>query len=153
MTEHAHGNVEITGLTSQDRPRWTELWTAYLAFYQTSLSDEVFEHTWERALNDTALHGLAARLDGQIVGLTHFLFHESAWTIAPGCYLQDLFVDDAARGHGVGRALIEAVAARARLRGSVRLYWLTQEDNATARQLYDKLAKHSGFIRYDYALS
>jgi len=152
VTEPGHGNVEITGLTSQDRPRWTELWTAYLAFYKLSLPDEIFEHTWIRLLNDTAIHGLTARIDGRIVGLTHFLFHESAWTIAPVCYLQDLFVADLARGHGVGRALIEAVAARARMRDSVRLYWMTQSDNAVARQLYDRLAKHSGFIRYEYAL-
>lgn len=152
MTEHAHVNVDITGLTSQDRPRWTKLWTAYLAFYKLSLPDEIFERTWTRLLNGTAIHGLAARIDGQIVGLTHFLFHESAWTMAPVCYLQDLFVDDTARGHGVGRALIEAVAARARMRDSVRLYWMTQSDNATARLLYDRLAKHSGFIRYEYPL-
>ncbi len=153
MTEHASGNVEITGLTSQDQSRWTELWTAYLAFYRLALPNEVFDYTWTRLLNDTAIHGLAARIDSRIVGLTHFLFHESAWTIAPVCYLQDLFVEDAARGHGVGRALIEAVAARARVRNSVRLYWMTQSDNATARLLYDRLAKHSGFIRYEYPLS
>jgi len=149
----AHGNVEITGLTSQDHSRWTELWTAYLAFYERSLPDEVFEHTWTRMLNDTAIHGLAARIDGRIVGITHFLFHESTGSIEPVCYLQDLFVDEAARGHGVGRALIKAVAARARMRDSVRLYWMTQSNNVTARLLYDRLAKHSGFIRYEYALS
>lgn len=153
MTEQPYGNIEITGLTPQDRPRWTELWTVYLAFYKLSLPDEIFEHTWSRLLNDTAIHGLAARIDGEIVGLTHFLFHESAWTMVPVCYLQDLFVDDAVRGRGVGRALIEAVAARARMRDSVRLYWMTQDDNATARLLYDRLAKHSGFIRYEYPLS
>lgn len=153
MTGHAHGSVEITGLAAQDRPKWTELWTAYLAFYKQTLPDEIFEHTWTRLLDDTAIHGLTARIDGRIVGLTHFLFHESAWTMTPGCYLQDLFVDDAVRGHGVGRTLIEAVAARARTRGSVRLYWLTQSDNTTARSLYDRIAKHSGFIRYEYALN
>jgi len=153
VSGHARVSGEITGLTAQDRPKWTELWTAYLAFYKLTLPDEIFEHTWARLLDDTAIHGLTARIDDRIVGLTHFLFHESAWTMTPGCYLQDLFVDDAARGHGVGRMLIEAVAARARIQGSVRLYWLTQSDNATARLLYDRIAKHSGFIRYEYALS
>lgn len=144
--------VEITSLTAQDRPRWTELWGAYLAFYQTSLPDETFEHTWARVLQSTDLHGLAARLDGRVMGITHFLFHASAWTMTPVCYLQDLFVDDAARGHGIGRALIEAVAARARDQSATRLYWLTQDHNTTARQLYDRIAKNSGFIRYEYPL-
>lgn len=153
VTGRTCSHVEITGLTSQARSRWTELWTAYLAFYKLSLPDEIFEHTWARLLNDTAIHGLAARIAGRSVGLTHFLFHESAWIMAPVCYLQDLFVEDSARGHGVGRTLIETVAARARMRDSVRLYWMTQSDNTTARLLYDRLARHSGFIRYEYPLN
>jgi len=152
LTAATVGTSEIRKLAAQDQARWTELWSAYLAFYKTSLPAETFEHTWTRILQDTVLHGLAACIDGQIVGITHFLFHGSAWTITPVCYLQDLFVDEAGRGHGIGRALIEAVAASARARASTRLYWLTQDHNAATRLLYDRLAKNSGFIRYEYPL-
>ena len=68
------------------------------------------------------------------------------------CYLQDLFVDAAFRRGGIGRRLIEAVAGAARERGCHRLYWTTKEDNATARSLYDRIARFNGFIRYDYPL-
>lgn len=146
------GDVKITGLTPDDRPRWTELWRAYLAFYETSLPNEVFEHTWARLLQDHELPGLAARADGQMIGLTHYLFHGSAWTTTPVCCLQDLFIDKAARGRGAARALIETVAVRARDRASIRMYWLTQDHNATARRLYDRLTKNSGFIRYEFPL-
>jgi len=146
------GTVEITRFNAEDRPRWAELWSAYLAFYKTSLPDAVFEQTWQRLLRDNDVHGLAARADGQIVGLTHFLFHSSAWTVTPVCYLQDLFVDEDMRGHGIARALIEAVAMRAKRQASTRMYWLTQDHNTTARLLYDRLAKNSGFIRYEYSL-
>ena len=145
--------VEITRLRPEDRPRWTELWTSYLAFYHTTLPAEVFDGTWARLLHDTALHGLAARSDGRIVGITHFLFHGTTWATTSVCYLQDLFVDDNARGMGTGRALIAAVGDRAREQASARMYWLTQADNATARLLYDRLARHSGFIRYEYSLT
>lgn len=145
--------VDITPFRPEDRSRWTELWTAYLRFYETTLPAEIYDNTWERLLHGTALHGLAARYDGRIVGITHFLFHANAWTTVPICYLQDLFVDEAVRGTGAGRALIEAVAEQARQRAAPRLYWLTQAGNATARQLYDRLAKHTGFIRYEYPLS
>ena len=144
--------MEITRFATEDRHRWTDLWTAYLAFYHTTLPDTVFEKTWTRLLQDSELHGLAARVDGEVVGLTHFLFHSSAWTLTPVCYLQDLFVVEATRGRGVARALIEAVAGRARDRESTRMYWLTQDHNTTARLLYDRLAKNSGFIRYEYPL-
>ena len=61
---------------------------------------------------------------------------------------RDLFVDDSARGLGLGRALIEAVYAKAREAGASRVYWLTQETNAQARILYDQVADQPGFIQY-----
>lgn len=142
----------ITPLAAEDRPRWTELWRGYLAFYETELPGDIYDSTWHRLIQDRGLHGLALRQDGVMVGLVHYLFHESAWTLAPVCYLQDLFIDPAARGTGGGRQLIEAVAAAARERHATKMYWLTQSHNAAARLLYDRLAAHSGFIRYEYPI-
>lgn len=87
-----------------------------------------------------------------LVGIVHYLFHAHAWTTREVCYLQDLFVDGAIRRRGVARELIEAVAATARERGCLRLYWTTKEDNAIARALYHRIARFNGFIRYDYPL-
>ena len=104
---------------------------------------------------DGAIRGFGARLGdaaAPLVGITHYLFHDHAWSVKPVCYLQDLFVDAGARGTGCGRALIERVAAAARERDCLRLYWTTKEDNAVARLLYDRLARFNGFIRYDFAL-
>jgi GNAT superfamily N-acetyltransferase len=57
--------------------------------------------------------------------------------------LQDLFVDEAVRGRGAARALIERVAAAAREHGAISYYWHTQEGNATARALYGKATASS----------
>ena len=81
----------------------------------------------------------------------HYLFHAHAWSPREICYLQDLFVDRAARRRGIGEKLIAAVAAIARERDCLRLYWTTKEGNITARSLYDRIARFNGFIRYDYA--
>jgi len=144
--------MQVGPLEPADRARWTELWRDYLAFYDTELPEAVFDHTWSRLMQGDEVRALAARDGGTILGATHFLFHSSCWTLTPVCYLQDLFTDAALRNRGVARALIEAVAQASRMAGSTRLYWLTQSDNSVARALYDKVAQHSGFIRYEYPL-
>jgi GNAT superfamily N-acetyltransferase len=141
--------VAIRPLGPEDRADWEPLWAGYLAFYEATIPSTVTETTWAR-LNDPAepMHALGAFVDGQLVGIVHYLFHRSTWTTGDYCYLQDLFTAEAARGRGAGRALIQAVYEQARAASASRVYWLTQEGNATARALYDKLADRSGFIQY-----
>jgi GNAT superfamily N-acetyltransferase len=145
------GRLEIGPLGEADRARWDVLARGYKTFYKTPVSDADLESTWRRLLRADSTHALGARLDGRLVGIAHFLFHPAVWT-DDVCYLQDLFVDAAARGQGVARALIEHVAEAASRRGAPRFYWLTAVDNAVARALYDKVAQHRGFIRYDHPL-
>ena len=143
--------VAIGPLDDGDRARWELLAHGYKAFYESELADAEYERAWQRLVAGDAVHALGARLDGTLVGFAHFFFHPTVW-LADACHLQDLFVDPAARNRGVARALIEAVAATARERGAFRLYWHTHTGNATARALYDKVARHIGMIRYDRAL-
>ena len=141
--------VIIRPIESDERAAWEPLWRAYLTFYETTLSETIVETTWVR-LNDPTepMFALGATLDGKLTGITHYLFHRSAWSISDSCYLQDLYVAEGARGSGIGRALIEAVADKAREAGSSRLYWHTHETNRTAQALYDKVATLSGFVQY-----
>ena len=143
--------VRVAALAAADHPRWLVLARGYKTFYKTAITAEEYERAWRRLLAQDRVWGLGAHLDGELVGITHYLFHTGTWNNEV-CYLQDLFVDPRVRGRGVARALIEAVAQAARGRGAEKLYWLTQDHNATARALYDKVAKHNNFIRYDYAL-
>lgn len=143
--------IETGPLRPADREAWEVLARGYKAFYRDPQPDEAYEATWQRLAGGTGLHGLGARLDGRLVGIAHYFFHPAFWS-GEACYLQDLFVDEAARGRGAGRALIERVAEAARERGADRFYWHTQEGNARARALYDQVARFSGFIRYAYPL-
>ncbi|WP_210490831.1 GNAT family N-acetyltransferase [Microvirga antarctica] len=132
-----------------DREAWQALWEGYLAFYKAALSPDITQSTWAR-LHDPSepVHGLVAVLNGDVVGIVHYLFHLSTWTKGSYCYLEDLYASDKARNRGIGRHLIEAVADRAREAGAARLYWNTHETNETARALYDKVAVRSGFLQY-----
>jgi GNAT superfamily N-acetyltransferase len=139
----------IRPVGSDERAAWEPLWKGYLDFYKTSLPKKTYDATWARLHDPTEPMGvLGAYLGGRLCGIAHYLFHRSCWTVGDYCYLQDLFVADAARNCGLGRALIEAVEAQARAAGASRLYWLTHETNISAQGLYGKLAERSGFIQY-----
>lgn len=142
--------LRIRPLTATDQPEWHRLWTAYLAFYETTLPEAVFETTFARLLDPAhpRQNALVAELDGRLVGLVHYIFHPHNWRIEDVCYLQDLYVDPGTRGTGAGRALIEAVYAAADANSTPAVYWLTQEFNTPARQLYDRIARVTPFIKY-----
>ncbi len=139
----------IRPLVPEDRAEWEPLWQGYLTFYETELTPEITDTTWTRFHEaDEPMFALGAFIDGRLVGIVHYLFHRSGWSISDSCYLQDLFVAPGIRGSGIGRALIGAVAEKAREAGSSRLYWHTHETNKAAQALYDKVAVLSGFIQY-----
>jgi GNAT superfamily N-acetyltransferase len=143
------GNVVIRPVGADERAAWEPLWKGYLDFYKTTVPKEVYDTTWTRLHDPNEPMGLlGAYVDGKLLGIVHYIYHRSCWTIGNYCYLQDLFVAEGARKLGLGRALIEAVYERARADGASRVHWLTHETNATARALYDTLADRPGFIQY-----
>ena len=144
--------LEISPLHNSEFEAWLPLASAYMAFYKTTRELGAYQTLWQRLHSNTNLHSFGARLDGTLVGFTHYFFHPSCWS-ADVCYLQDLFVNLEARGQGLGRALISNVTEHAKREGSPRVYWLTQSNNESARKLYDQVASHSGFIRYEVNLA
>jgi len=145
--------VIVRPIRRSDLAAWTPLWDGYNAFYgrsgPTALPEEITRTTWERFFDEgEPVHALVAESGGALLGLAHYLFHRNTTAIGLNCYLQDLFTAEAARGRGVGKALIEAVYAQARQAGSPRVYWHTHHTNATAMRLYDQVAEHSGFVVY-----
>ncbi|MEI6159408.1 MAG: GNAT family N-acetyltransferase [Roseococcus sp.] len=147
----------IRPIQREDYSNWLPLWEGYNAFYgrsgATALDPAITAMTWSRFFDPyEPVHALVAEHEGALLGLTHYLYHRSTTAICPNCYLQDLFTTPAARGQGVGRALIEGVVERAREAGAARVYWQTHETNAAGRLLYDKVAQHLGFLVYTRAL-
>jgi GNAT superfamily N-acetyltransferase len=142
--------MRVRALEARDEAAWRHLFRGYIDFYEAAVPDEVVDTTLRRLLaGEGGLLALVAVDDAdRPLGLAHVLFHRSTWSATWYCYLEDLFVDPAARQKGAGRALIEAVYREADARGCTRTYWVTQEANATARALYDRVATEAPFVQY-----
>ncbi len=143
-------SVEIRPVMPSEKPQWAQLWHAYLDFYDTTLPLHIYDATFEALFSDNPYSptGLLAWEGGRAVGLVHFLHHAHCWRPEGIIYLQDLYVDDRARARGTGRALIQAVYDAADARGVPGVYWLTQEFNAEARRLYDRIGTNTPFVKY-----
>jgi GNAT superfamily N-acetyltransferase len=141
--------VSVRPVTAADHAVWLSLWRGYQVFYEVDIAADVTAVTWSRLLDRTApVDGALAWVQGQAVGLAHVVRHRSTWSITNKCYLNDLFVVPAARGQGVGRALIAHVYTEAAEAGCDGVYWHTHETNATAMRLYDRIGRRSGFVQY-----
>jgi ribosomal protein S18 acetylase RimI-like enzyme len=140
--------IEVRDARPDDEPAWRGLWRAYCEFYEMAVEEPVTAATWERLLGDSPMSCLVATEGEAVVGFANYLLHPSTWSRGDSCYLEDLFVAPVARGRGAGRALIEALAARARERGWRHVYWHTERDNRPARALYDSFAPADRFVRY-----
>lgn len=147
--------TQIRALAPADHDAWLPLWRGYIEFYESEVSDAQTALTWNRILDPQfPIHGAVALDDaGRAIGFVHWLTHAATWSAAPYVYLEDLFVAPDTRGTGAGRALIAHVTDWAKERDAAKVYWLTQETNATARGLYDRVATHTGFVHYEIGLA
>lgn len=143
--------IIIRPIAARDRKAWQVLYRGYQQFYDRDPEAGFYDTAFARLMSGDGrdFHGLVAEDGDRLLGLTHYVFHPNLWRPEGVCYLQDLFTAPDARGTGVGRRLIAAVYAAADAAGVPTVYWLTAEDNAAARSLYDKVAVKSPFIRYN----
>ena len=143
----------IWPLRATDFEAWLPLWKSYQTFYKALLPDEVTGESFRRMLDPAEpTFGALAFQDEKPVGMVHWIFHRSNWSIGDYCYLQDLYVDERSRGLGLGRKLIQHVYVEAEKAKCSRVYWLTHETNTTAMLLYDRVAERSGFVQYKKTL-
>lgn len=142
--------LTIRPLEQRDEDDWRRLWTDYLTFYESSVSEEVYTATFARLIDpeNKVQRAALALLDGTPVGLVHYITHPHNWKLEDVVYLQDLYADPKVRGTGIGRSLIEHVFGFADQNGTPAVYWLTQDFNTTARQLYDRVATLTPFVKY-----
>ena len=143
--------VTVRSAAPSEKDAWFSLWEGYVTFYGAEIPDDVSENTWMRLLDPSEqMFCLVAETDDLgVIGIESYILDLNTWTKAPVCYLEDLFVAETARNLGAGRALIDALGAKARQEKWHRVYWMTDANNETARKLYDKISPVTNWVRYD----
>ena len=136
------------------RQGWGRLYTDYAAFYGVEQTEAMRDQVWAWLMDP--LHEcegiVALDAEGEPIGLAHFRPFARPLAASVGGFLDDLFVAPEARGTGAAAALIEAVADIGRARGWSVIRWITAEDNARARKVYDRLATQTRWVTYDLKL-
>ncbi len=141
--------MTIRDITAADEAAWRGLWGDYCRFYKADPPEAVTANTWAMILDPASpVRALVAEVAGVAAGFATYVIHPYTWSVRPACYLEDLFVREDLRGKGLGRALIQTLIDRAGDEGWGRVYWMTQEDNAAARRLYDTFTPRDAFVRY-----
>ena len=143
--------VIVRDIAPGDQDVWRSLFHAYGVFYETDLADEVIDHVWS-AIRGDAIRALVAEQDGVVIGFAHVRTHVATFSIGEDWYLEDLFVDPAARGGGTATAIIDHIVKLAEREGGGTLRWITAASNATAQSVYDKVAKRTTWVTYEIEL-
>jgi GNAT superfamily N-acetyltransferase len=138
-----------------DEAHWRRLWLSYCDFYAVTVAPEVTSELWRRIMDESSpIHALFAEgaVEGasrpRPLGFANYVLHPYTWGTEPICYLEDLFVEECARGAGGGAALLQALIGLCEEKRWPRLYWHTHQDNQVARSLYNKFAPVDPFVRY-----
>lgn len=147
-------SARIVPVAAPHRAGWDRLYAGYAAFYAVEQTEAMRDTVWAWLMDPAhEVKGLVALGEGDgPVGLAHYRPFARPLRAATGLFLDDLFVDPAARGQRLADALIEAVAEIGRARGATLLRWITAEDNHRARSVYDRLAVATRWTTYDKAL-
>jgi GNAT superfamily N-acetyltransferase len=147
--------LQIAPIEAPEYERLLPLIAAYQRFYKADDVDEERNRAFFRRFLAPSENGmlLGARDGDELLGYACLYWHFSSTQAVETVLMNDLFVTEAARGRGVGRALIEASAGVGRERGATQLQWSTAPDNHTAQRLYDSTgAERSEWIEYELGL-
>ena len=140
----------IREIQAQDKNRWRELYRGYADFYQAKMNETILNTVWEWLQDEThELNGLVYETDGSIVALAHYRRMPSPIRGKDIGFLDDLFVVPEYRGRKIGEQLINRLKEISRAENWNLIRWITQENNATAKRLYDKVAQKTTWNVYE----
>jgi GNAT superfamily N-acetyltransferase len=134
---------------ASDEQDWRALWQGFQTHFGGAIPAQASAQTWRLLLDESApLNGLLAIAGGRACGLAHYSFTPFAWTATPVCFLQDLYVDESARGLGAGRALVQGVYDVAQAAGAANVFWLADAADERLLRFYRAIALETPYVRF-----
>lgn len=146
--------LTVSSPRPEERAQWQALYRGYAEFYQVPMDDQILANVWSWINDETqAFYALVARdSSGKLHGLMHFRAMPSPLRGRMVGFLDDLFVAPEARGKGVVQALFSELESVAREHGWPLMRWITAEDNARARAVYNDLSEQTHWVTYQMNL-
>lgn len=146
-------SITIRTPTDSDFFAWLGLYEGYTNFYNVTLTDQRALVLWSWLTDPQHEETVLVALDDdELVGLVHYRQFARPLEADHSVFIDDLYVAENAREHGVGEQLIEAVTTKAREKGLGAVQWITAPDNELALKLYDKVGKRTEWVTYEIDL-
>ena len=144
-------SIQIRPLLPNDFPNWLPLWDANNLGHK---NEKVTTETWSRLTNEnSAVCGICALKNGEMVGLVHYILHPTTGAIEHACYMQDVYVDENYRGQGIAKKMIIDLIEIGKKEKWSRLYWLADAENEAAQALYKNIGIKMNFTLHIQPLS
>lgn len=144
--------IILRPLQFDDFSKWLPLWDGNNLGQR---NEEVTTETWSRLCDpdNTQVNGIAAEMNGDILGIAHYILHPTTGQINPVCYMQDVYVDPEHRRKGIGKRLVNEITEIGNKEKWARMYWLTQVGNKEAKAMYENFGIKLDFTFYVLPIS
>ena len=150
----AMGTIVVRPAIATDEGQWRRMWERFVALDTEKCPQSATDFIWRNTLDASHPMKLLMAVESEErLGFLLYTTHDFSRSVRPVAYLLDFYVIEAARGRGIGKALIAQLAELGRAKGWLKVTWMTQVDNADARRLYDQFGQTSPLVRYDMHLN
>ena len=140
----------IRFLEQKDKEKWAKLYNGYADFYKVPMNTRIIDTLWNWIHDKNhVVNGICFELDNIIVGIAHYRTMPRPIKGQYIGFLDDLFVEPEMRGQKIAQKLINHLKSLSKVNNWDGIRWITHSSNETAKKLYDKIAKNTGFELYE----
>ena len=140
----------IRKLEKKDKENWAKLYNGYAKFYKVPMNKGILDTLWGWIHDESHIvNGICFELENKIVGIAHY--REMPRPITGQCvgFLDDFSIDPDFRSKKIAQKLINHLKSLSKDNNWDGIRWITHSSNKTAKILYDKIGKNTGFELYE----